>query len=176
MGPTVQLRSRSAHALGAMMIAVSVLGVATAVWGGVDTVLRFAAPLALFGVLGWGAFWRPCVEVSDGGVLVVNALRTVQVPWPAVESVDGRYGLTLLTAYGAVSAWGAAAPVGKQRARGEQSTAAVVVAERLEDLQRAGHLNDRRLERDALPTTWHLPLIGCVALLIVATPLLPLLV
>jgi hypothetical protein len=175
MGPTVQLRSRSAHALGAVMVAVSVLGLATAAWGGVDTVLRFAAPLALFGVVGWGAFWQPRVEVSDGGVLVVNTLRTVQVPWPAIESVDGRYGLKLGTAYGAVSAWGAAAPVGKQRARGEQSEAAVAVTDRLEDLRRAGHLDERRLERDALPTTWHLPLISCLALLVVATPLLPLL-
>jgi hypothetical protein len=175
MGPTVQLRSRSAHALGAVMMAVSFLSVATAVGGGVDTVLRFAAPLALFGVLGWGAFWQPRVEVSDGGVLVVNTLRTVQVPWPAIESVDGRYGLRLVTAYGAVSAWGAAAPVGRQRARGEQSEAAVAVTERLEDLRRAGHLEGRGLERDALPTTWHLPLIGCLTLLAMATPVLPLL-
>ena len=48
---------------------------------------------------------------------VANTLRTTQVPWPAIDRCDGRYGLRLDTAYGRVTAWGAAAPVGKQRAR-----------------------------------------------------------
>ena len=124
MGPTVLLRSRSTQALGAAMVVASVAGLASVVLGGTDAILQFAAPLALFGVLGWGAFWQPRVEVSDGGVTVVNTLRTVEVPWPAVQSVDGRYGLRLETAYGRVTAWGAAAPAGRQRARGVQSAAA----------------------------------------------------
>ena len=127
MASTVLLRSRSARALGATMVGLSVLMLGSAVTGGVTTVLDFAAPMALFGVLGWAAFWQPYVEVSDGGVTVANTLRTVQVPWPAIESVDGRYGLRMQTAYGRVTAWAASAPQGRERARELQSEAALVV-------------------------------------------------
>ena len=175
MGPTVSLRSRSTQALGAAMVVASVAGVASVVLGGVDAILQFVAPLALFGVLGWGAFWQPRVEVSDGGVTVVNTLRTVEVPWPAVQSVDGRYGLRLETAYGRVTAWGAAAPAGRQRARGTQSEAANAVTERLEALRSAGHLDDARLERPEPRTVWHVPLVAAFATLILATAVLPLL-
>lgn len=175
MGPTVQLRARSTQALGAAMMALSVVGLVSVLFSGADTVLQFAAPLALFGVLGWGAFWRPRVVVSDGGVTVVNTLRTVEVPWPAVQSVDGRYGLRLLTAYGPVTAWGAAAPAGRERARGVQSPAATAVNERLGALRGAGYLDDAKLERPAPWTAWHVPLIVALAALGLATLVLPLL-
>jgi hypothetical protein len=175
MGPTVQLRARSTQALGAAMMALSVAGLASVVFSGTEAVLQFAAPLALFGVLGWGAFWQPRVEVSDGNVTVVNTLRTVEVPWPAVQSVDGRYGLRLLTAYGPVNAWGAAAPVGRDRARGVQGPAANAVSERLEALRAAGYLDDAKLERPAPRTAWHVGLIAALAALGVAAVVLPLL-
>jgi hypothetical protein len=168
MGETVVLRSRAAQVLGVAMVVVAAVG-------GWADLARVGAPVALFGLLGWAAFWRPHVEVSDGGVRVVNTLRTVQVPWPAVESVDGRYGLRLVTAYGRLSAWGAPAPVGRQRARGEQSATAVVVQQRLDALREAGHLQDPRLERPALGTTWNLPLVAVAAVLLVASVVLPLL-
>ncbi len=175
MGPTVQLRSRSAQGLGAAMAVLSLIGLASVVLAGSDAVLQFAAPLALFGLLGWGAFWEPRVDVTDGGVTVVNTLRTVEVPWPAVQSVDGRYGLRLETAYGPVNAWGAAAPAGRQRARGAQSAAADAVTDRLELLRAAGHLDDGRLERPAPRITWHWPLIAGLTVLALATVVLPLL-
>src|SRR5690349_14645185 len=119
MGSTEQVRTRSARALGGAMMAASALGVASAVLDGPETLLTYGGPVILFGLVGWAAFWRPHVEVSDGGVTVVNTLRTVRVPWPAIEDVDGRYGLRLRTAYGSVTAWAAGAPAGRQRARGE---------------------------------------------------------
>ncbi|MET0997463.1 MAG: PH domain-containing protein [Marmoricola sp.] len=175
MGPTVQLRSRSTQILGAGMVLMSLAGLASAVAAGTDAVLQFGAPLALFGVLGWGAFWEPRVEVSDGGVTIVNTLRTVEIPWPAVQSVDGRYGLRLQTAYGPVNAWGAAAPAGRQRARGAQSAAADAVNERLEMLREAGYLDGAQLERPAPRTVWHTPLIAALVTLGLGTVLLPLL-
>ena len=68
----------------------------------------------------------PYVEVSDGGVTVV---ATPCAPWrcrgPPSSEVDGRYGLRLRTAYGAVTAWAAQR---SQRAdsarRGQDSVAA----------------------------------------------------
>jgi hypothetical protein len=174
MGPTVSMKGRASQVLGLGMMAAAVIGLVSLARGGLAPLLAFAAPMVLFGLLGWAGFWRPHVEVSDGGVTVVNTLRTVVVPWPAVQSVDGRYGLTIATAYGPVTAWGATAPAGRQRARGEQSAAAAAVVERLECLRAAGHLDEARLERPDLQRTWHWPVILTAALLAVTTVVLPL--
>lgn len=155
------------------MVVISVAGLATAVVGGVDDLLRFGAPVTLFGVLGWACFWQPYVEVADGGVTVANTVRTVHVPWPAIEEVHGRYGLKLETAYGPVTAWAASAPAGRQRARSQHSVASAVVTERLEQLRAAGHLDDPRLERPDLTTTWHRALLASVALLLLGAVGLP---
>lgn len=157
------------------MVVLAVLGLGSAVSGGMDTVLSFAAPVALFGLLGWAAFWQPYVEVSDGGVTLANTLRTVQVPWPAINEVDGRYGLRLGTAYGNLTAWAAPAPTGRERASDQPSTTAKAVTRRLESLREAGFLTDRRLEGAPLRTTWHLPLlvaIGALGLCAVTLPFL----
>ncbi len=175
MGPTEQLRTRSAQVLGVALMLVSLAGVVSTLTGGVADLLDYGAPLALLGLLGWAALWRPRIEVSDGGVVVVNTLRTVEIPWPAIDGVHGRYGLRLDTAYGPVTAWAAGAPAGRQRARGEQSPAAQVVTRRLDALREAGHLDDRRLERPQLRVTWNGPVIAAVTLLVVAAVVLPLL-
>jgi hypothetical protein len=88
MRQTERIRARSAQTLGVVMMVASVVGVASTALGGADVLLRYGAPLALFGVFGWAAFWQPYVEVSEGGVVVANTLRTVEVPWPAVDEVD----------------------------------------------------------------------------------------
>ncbi len=175
MGATVLVRSRGGRALGATMMGLATLGLVSAATGGVADLVRFSAPLLLFGVLGWAAFWRPYVEISDGGVQVQNTLRSVQVPWPALEKVDGRYGLTLRTAHGAVRSWAAAAPAGRQRARGEQSAASTEVSSRWHELRAAGHLVAPRLERTRLLTSWHWPLLTVLGLLALLSVVLPLL-
>jgi hypothetical protein len=173
MGTSVRLRSRSTRALGAVMVVLAVLGLGSATLGGIDDLLRFGAPVALFGILGWAAFWEPYVEVSDGGVTVANTLRTIEVPWPAVDEVNGRFGLRLQTAYGPVTAWAAGAPGGRQRARTRESPSSAAVSARLEELRAAGHLDDRRLERPALVTTWHRTLVAAIGVLLVGTVVLP---
>lgn len=176
MGPTVRMQSPASRALGAVLVLAAVAGLVSTLLGDVSDVLRVGAPAALFGVLGWAAFWRPYVEVSDGGVRVVNTLRTVVVPWPALEDVDGRYGLKLTTAYGGVTAWAAGAPAGRQRARGEQSAASTAVRARWQELRDAGHLDGRRLERPRLAIAWHTGLIATSAALALASVVLPLVV
>ncbi len=176
MGSTVRLQSRPARMLGGFMVVVSAIGLLSVAVDGLDVLLRYGAPVALLGLLGWGAFWNPYVEVSDGGVTLANTLRTVVVPWPAVEGVDGRYGLRLQTAYGPVTAWAAQAPAGRQRARGQRSEAAALVEERLESLRAAGYLEDRRLERPQPAITWHRGVVAAIAALGVASVALPLLV
>jgi hypothetical protein len=156
-------------------VAVAVAGLASAVTGGIDSLGRYGAPIVLFGLLGWAVFWKPRVEVSDGGVVMVNILRTIHVPWPAVEAVDGRYGLQLLTAYGAFTAWAVSAPSGADRRQGRDSAAAVGVQERLDSLRGAGWLDDPRLEQPRARTEWHLAMICATATLVVASLVLPLL-
>lgn len=164
MGPTVRVRARSARFLGMSMITVAGVGLVSAAAGGLETVLRLGPLLMLFGLLGWAAFWQPYVEISDGGVTVGNIVRTVHVPWAAVTDINGRYGLRLATSYGPVTAWAAAAPAGRARARGENSPVAVAVADRQEAIRLAGHLDRAHLERDTLDVVWHLPVLvtGCV--------------
>jgi len=173
METTVRLRSRGSQVLAVAMIVAGAIGLLSAALDGVDALLDFGAPMILVGLLGWAAFWQPHVEVSDGGVTVVNTLRTVHVPWPAIEDVEGRYGLRLQTAYGAVTAWAASAPTGRARARGEQSEAANLVKDHLAELSAAGYLDDPRLEGPALPTTWHWVLIAAIGVLLVASVVLP---
>jgi Bacterial PH domain len=146
VGPTQRFSSTMARAIGWAGTAVSG---ATLVGIGLDSVHDLAVYggfVALVGVLCLALLVRPYVEVDDGGVVVRNPVQTVRVPWPAVQEVDGRYGLRLRTAYGKVTAWAAPAPVGRARARGEDSIASQAVSERLEILRTAGHLADPRLE------------------------------
>lgn len=174
MGPTVRLRGRAARVLGALMVLASLAGLVSLVVDGVQAMVGLGAPVTLFGVLGWAAFWAPYVEVADGGVTIANTLRTVVVPWPAVQEVEGRYGLRLRTAYGSWTAWAAQAPAGRDRARGQESAAAAAVRERLESLRAAGHLDDPRLERPEAQVAWHRTLIAVCVALGLASVLLPL--
>ena len=173
-GPTVVIRSRSSQALAVAMVGASAMGVVLAVVAGLDALRTYGAPLVLFALAGWAAFWHPHVEVSDGGVRVVNTWRTVEVPWPAIEEVDGRYGLRLRTSYGTVTSWAAPAPSGRTRAREGTSGAAEVVTGRLEELRSAGYLDHPTLERAALNTAWDLPLVAAAFLLLAASLVLAL--
>lgn len=167
------LRSQSSRTLGAVMPLAGLVGVVVAALDGRDQVLSYSAPLVLFGLLGWAAFWCPLVEVSDGGVKVVNTWRTVQVPWPAIEEVEGRYGLRLRTAYGTVTAWGAPAPSGRSRSLMGSSLSAATIEDRREELRAAGYLDEVRLEQPDLEVTWHLRLIAVSALLVAACVVIP---
>ena len=135
----------------------------------------------LFSTCCWAIFWNPCVVVSDGGVRLVNVTRTIDVPWPAIENVETRYALTLVTAYGRYAAWAAPAPSAggalrnsmrsRQRVvdRGAEveavtmgevpgtasGDAARIVRRRWERLRADGFLDDPRLEFDKPPIRWH---------------------
>jgi hypothetical protein len=172
-GPTVVLRSRGSQALAVAMVGVAVLAVVVAAIDGVDQVVAYGGPMVLFGLLGWAAFWQPHVEVSDGGVRVVNTWRTVLVPWPAVDEVEGRYGLRLLTAYGNVTAWAASPPAGRSRAKTANSPAADLVNERLAELRAAGYLDNPTLERPSLQVEWHRGLAATAAGLVLVSVVLP---
>lgn len=147
-----------------MVFAAAGLGtlVASQEW---DRLVSYGAALALVALVGWTAFWSAYVEVSDGGVTLRNVLRTVLLPWPAIQQVEGRYGLRLRTAYGRYDAWAAVAPSGRDRLAGAESEASRLVTERLETLRRAGHLDNPRLEQERAEVRWHVPEIAAAILI-----------
>ncbi|MGC5617206.1 PH domain-containing protein [Georgenia sp. Z1491] len=108
MRPTLVFRTRAARpiavagwvvcALAAVMILVDGVGPAPLAW-------TACAALVLYVV-----WWRPAVEVSDGGVGVRDLLRDVHVPWPALRDVESRWSLTVVTDDGRFGSWAVPAP------------------------------------------------------------------
>ncbi|QLQ10714.1 MAG: PH domain-containing protein [Nocardioidaceae bacterium] len=162
------LRSGSSRVIGASAVAFAVVGLITlALQGSGADLARYAGGLLALAWVAYACLWRPEVEISDGGVCMRNPLRTIRIPWPAVTRIEGRYGLRLDTAYGRFSAWGAAAPRGRDRMHDIESEAAMLVRNHLEGLQRLGHLDNPRLERDSADVSWDVPLIALGVLILV---------
>src|SRR5699024_3432469 len=108
-------------------------------------------------LLVWIVFGYPRVEVSDGGITLVNVVRTVHIPWPCFTGADTRWNLRIDTTSGAYTSW--ALPAGSGTARrlpgrkheptmtqrqltgNTAEAAAVVIGQRLHNLQDAGHLD-----------------------------------
>jgi hypothetical protein len=68
-------------------------------------------PLILLGGFGvWLLMWSPSVTIAPSGVTVRNLLRTNDISWPAIQTIDTRFALTLLTPAGKIVAWSAPAP------------------------------------------------------------------
>lgn len=140
----------------------------------------------------WALYWRPEVRVDDSGVTIRNVLRTIRVPWPAIQDVTTKYALTVETSYGNVTAWAAPAPsrhAAMRTSKNELKTlptmqkgsavrpsdvpttdsgaAAAVVRRHWEGLRNAGYLNNPRLENQELPVVWHVATIAVGSLLVV---------
>ncbi|HSE10115.1 MAG TPA: PH domain-containing protein [Nocardioidaceae bacterium] len=171
MGETTAYRSTFSRVLAVVVVALlGFLLIWLALTRGFDTAGRYVAPAALGALLVWQAYWRPQVEVSDGGVEIRNVWRTVQVPWPALQDVDARLGLRLVTVFGTYQAWAVPAPRRGRRSREVPvSEAAELVVRRWDELRAAGYLDDPRLERPRPRTTLHtVPLTAAVLLLVVS--------
>jgi PH (Pleckstrin Homology) domain-containing protein len=189
---TVVYRSNFGQVLTVVVGALcGVTAVVTAVGGGFGDLLRFGPWLALVAGACWTMFWRPRVEVSDGGVRLVNVTRTIDVPWPAITALEIRWALTLHTDYGRFTAWAAPAsgrgPVRKAarvefalpsraasrrpdpvatNVAGAAGDAAELVIDRWEQLRAAGHLDNPVLEHAHVPVRWHVGTIAAGAALV----------
>ncbi len=177
--------------LAGAIVAMCAVGlVLSVVHDGLSAVWQIGPWLMLVAVAVWATYWRPQVAIDDGGVHVVNVLRTIDLPWPSIQRVDTKWALTLITAYGKYTAWAAPAPGGLATARAAskgtlkglpESTygpgqsirpgdvpsspsgaAAAEVRRRWEDLRDAGHLDDPHLEFDRPPVHWHWPVIAAI--------------
>jgi hypothetical protein len=175
---------------------VCLLTIVLSIRSGMALVLGLLPWMLLASGAAWMVFWNPRVVVDDGGVHLVNLLRTIDVPWPAIQNVDTKWALTLTTAYGTFTAWAAPAPGGLSTARrisrtdrdaipasakdeygavrpgdlpdSPSGSAATVVRRRWEELRDAGWLDDPQLEHEAVPVRWHWLTIAIGAALLVA--------
>ena len=187
-------RSRFGRGLAiAIWVLAGLALVAMLTQGGIEGLIRGATWALLPALLVWALFWRPCVIVDDGGVELINVVRTIRLPWPSITEVDTRWALTLHTAYGRYAAWAApasgwqpgrrmseqdarAVPVedwgsGKQVRASDSpyspsGEAAMYVRRRWQALQDAGHLADPRLEFDRPPVRWHWGFLAASAVLV----------
>ncbi len=186
MGPTLMFRSTYGRALTVATGAVAVaLGVSTALTGDVGTVVGALVPAALVTYLVWMLFWRPAVEVSDGGIEVRNVIRTVHVPWTAYEGVETRYSLEVRHAGGSVTAWAAPRSSGtarwlrssRRRGAGREQVVAGATAEAVAEaiverhglLATAGHLDRPAAGAPGARTTWHVVQLGVLGALVAGT-------
>jgi hypothetical protein len=55
-------------------------------------------------------YYQPRVEVDEGGVRIVNAIRSHYVSWGAIEYIDTKYALTIQAGGKKYTAWAAPAP------------------------------------------------------------------
>ena len=110
MPQTVEFRPRLGRGLTVGVAVLAVCGVVLTTVDDPTTALRYAPMFALAVVVVWALFGRPAVLVSDSGVELRNVLRTIELPWPAIERIDTKYALTLYTAYGVYAAWAAPDP------------------------------------------------------------------
>lgn len=142
----------------------------------------FAPWMLLVAWVVWALFWAPEVRVDAAGVHLVNVTRTLHLPWPSIRTVDTKWAFAVVTGWGTYTAW--AAPAGSRRSGRQLSPqdvtelpestfgpgrsirpgdspnspsgqVALFVRRRLEELHRAGHLDDPKLETDKVPTRWH---------------------
>jgi hypothetical protein len=179
-------RSTFGRVLTVVIVAIcGITALLIAVDGNGTDLLGFAPWLALLAGGCWATFWRPRVEVTDGGVRLVNVTRTIDIPWPAIAGIETRWALTLRTAYGKFTAWAAPAPgrgpmrravrvdpdllgravrVGSEThpelTVGPAGEAAEMVQAHWEALRAAGHLDNPVLEHERVPVRWH---IGTIA-------------
>jgi len=73
--------------------------------------IAHSVPLtALLGFSVWAAFWRPSLGVDDRGIRIRNVVADYDIEWGAVQQVDTKWGLTIFTAIGKITAWATPAP------------------------------------------------------------------
>ena len=90
--------------------------------------------------------WRPVLEVSDGGLRIVNPLNTIHVPWPAFADAHV-HGTVIVTTTGSKSFSVYAAPIRNKRTKeGTAADALAEISERRAALTSAGFLDNIRPE------------------------------
>lgn len=175
------LRSRFGLVITVLVWAVCAVAVVTmVVTGRWADLARYGALAVLVGYVVWLLFWSPSVTIAPSGVEVRNLLRVHDVSWPAIQNIDTKYALTLMTRARKVVAWAAPAPsryatmrATKADASGlpestfmlgsvrpgdipssDSGLAALYVRRYWEELRDAGHLDSGAVEGTGVKTRW----------------------
>ncbi len=156
MGPVVVFRptSSQASAVFAWVVALALL-VGTLAADGVSSVLTLVALPLVIAAYAWAVLWWPFVRVEADRVVVGNVLRTLTVPYGAIESVETRWGLRIVTREGRVDAWGAPArsALARRRARRHSDGLPPTIPEALTSTRVPGpvrHASDAGLVADVV--------------------------
>lgn len=158
MGPTQVFCSTYGKVLTVAAAVVSVLAIVlVSVADGAGDALRFGLGAVSVTYAIWLAYWAPRIEVSDGGIDVVNVTRSFHVPWPAFRAAHVRWSLEVETTTRTITAWAAPRSSATRLRAGRPSrsgaeAASEAIAARHEALAEAGYLR-RSGERDQPPTT-----------------------
>lgn len=182
MGETLTFRTPMARVLTIGVAVVAVVAVAYFVSdGGLRELWRSGPTVLCIVVVTWALFWRPQVQVSDGGVTVANIVRTVHVPWPVLRTVDSKWSLTITAADVTVSAWAVPASSGMAartrrpgsrasrdapdplKSTGNADAAALAIAQRREALVEEGHLRAQPIGTVGSRKTWNVPEVAAMA-------------
>lgn len=120
--------------------------------------LTASVPILLaVGILVWLLFGHPRLEVSDGGITLVNIVHTIHIPWNRFVGVHTKWNLRIVTDGEEYTSW--ALPVSSGTARrlprrrgakqgsshevagGPAETAALVIGGRFKEIREAGYLD-----------------------------------
>ena len=104
-------RSRFGRVITIIISCVMALAFITSIANqGVAEAIRSLPVIALLVFIVVILFWLPRVEIDEGGVRIINVIRTHYVSWGAISRIDTRYALTLFVGEKKYVAWGATAP------------------------------------------------------------------
>lgn len=123
---------------------------------------RVIALTVFLAVAVWLFYLRPSVEISDGGILITNPLRTVHIPWPAVTDLDIRGTFVVTDHEGNHHSAYAAAIANKRNDLGLAGEVKTFAEHRMNVLAEAGFLSDVRPEGAQLTTRHNT--VGIIAL------------
>lgn len=193
----VTLRPRFGIALTVAVWATCLVVLVTAgIDRGLADALRYSPGILLTGYACWMAYWAPAIRIDPSGVSLRNIIRTRRVTWPAIQRVDTKYALTLVTAQRKYSAWSAPAPsrftmMNARRQeiqslpestygpgysiglgdlpKSDSGLAAYHVRSQWEGLRDAGHLDLGVVEGSGIVTTWHRKELIALAVLVALT-------
>ncbi|HET8601224.1 MAG TPA: hypothetical protein VFL99_12920 [Segeticoccus sp.] len=119
--PSKTYRQRSSELIGwACMVIAVVLLVMTAVsWTGSHPSIVFIAWVCFGAAVAWSVMLRPCLELSQHGVLMRNVVRDVRIPWTQVDDVEQRWNVKVYTPEDrGYTAWAIAAQPDRPRRSG----------------------------------------------------------
>ncbi len=157
MGETHVFKTTFSRYLSVAFAAVAVFASIFIVVGDPRELTRSVPFLLGAAIIVWILFGYPHVEISDGGITVVNVLRRVHVPWPCFTGASTEWNLRIHTDGATYASWALpissgtarriprrhrSAPDGAPESLGNSAeAAALVIGERLKQLTEAGHLS-----------------------------------